>query len=339
MAILYPFSEILEQLAQGRDLDDDQAASAFTMLLSGELTQAQAGAMLMGLRAKGETAREVAAAVRAALAEARMVQGLEGKRIDTCGTGGDHSNSFNCSTTVALYLAAMGYAVVKHGNRSLTSYSGSADIVEALGLPMHDSPEAVAESLAGEKFAFLFAPHFHPAFKYIMPVRKDLAIRTLFNLLGPLLNPGRPTHQLLGVARPQVLDLMAEVLLLTGVTRAAVVCGSGGSSEGRFDEFTTFGPAEVVWVGGGNLVHTVLDPAEFGFPKHAPEDVAVHSKEEAVDTVKGLLAGNGPQAMQDMIALNLGVALHILDDDLGLAESFDKARAAVSQGVASRYAD
>ncbi|TVM17648.1 anthranilate phosphoribosyltransferase [Oceanidesulfovibrio indonesiensis] len=333
-----PFSEILEQLAQRQNLDDDQAAAAFAMLLSGELTPAQSGAMLMGLRAKGETAREVAAAVNAALAEARMVTGLEGIRIDTCGTGGDHSNSFNCSTTVALYLAALGYPVVKHGNRSLTSFSGSADIVEALGLPMHDNPDDVTRTLQEETFTFLFAPHFHPAFKHIMPVRKDMAIRTLFNLLGPLLNPGRPTHQLLGVARPQVLDLMAEVLQLTGVQRAVVVCGSGGSSGGRFDEFTTFGPAEVVWVGGEQLVHTELDPYEFGFPRHAPGDVAVHSKEEAVDAVKNLLSGKGPQAMQDMVALNLGVALHILEEGLGLSESFDKARAAVAQGAAARYA-
>ncbi|MFW5735593.1 MAG: anthranilate phosphoribosyltransferase [Oceanidesulfovibrio sp.] len=332
------FSDTLELLAQGQDLDDGQAAAAFAMLLSGELSPAQSGAMLMGLRAKGETAREVAAAVNAALAEARMVQGLNGMRIDTCGTGGDHSNSFNCSTTVALYLAAMGYPVVKHGNRSLTSFSGSADIVEALGLPMHDTPESVAETLLSDTFAFLFAPHFHPAFKHIMPVRRDMAIRTIFNLLGPLLNPGRPTHQLLGVARPQVLDLMAEVLQLTGVERAVVVCGAGGAGDGRFDEFTTFGPAEVVWVGGENLVHTELDPAEFGFPAHSPEDVAVGSKEEAVDAVRNLLTGAGPQAMQDMVAINLGVALHILDEGLGLSESFDKARAAVSQGVAARYA-
>ncbi len=238
---------------------------------------------------------------------------------------------------MALYMAALGYPVVKHGNRSVTSCSGSADVVEALGLPMPEDPADAAAELARVNFVFLFAPHYHPAFRYIMPVRKELGVRTLFNLMGPLLNPGRPTHQLLGVARPQVMDLVGEVLQRRGVMRAAVVCGHGGAPHSRFDELTPFGPAEVVWLGEGAMVHTELDPAAFGFARHAPEDVAVSSKEHALTVVRELLDGGGPEAMRDMLALNLGVGLHLMEEGLGLSEAFDKARAAIRQGVAKAF--
>ncbi len=322
---------VLESLAQGENLSQEQAGQAFAMLMDGELSAGQAGALLMGLRAKGETAAEMVAAVDAALARARLVPGLSGKRIDPVGTGGDHSSSFNCSTATALVLAGMGYQVAKHGNRAVSSACGSADAVEGLGLPMHTEPEAVRDELRQSGFAFLFAPHFHPAFKHIMPVRKDLGIRTLFNLLGPLLNPARPTHLLLGVARPEIMQHMAEALQLAGVERAAVVHGAGG-----FDELTPFGPNQVVWMGEGAIVSTELDPQELGFSLCSPEDVAVHSKEQALAVLRELLAGGGPQAMRDMLALNVAVALHLLEGGMSMGECVDRAKGALAQGVAMR---
>ena len=322
---------ILETLAQGLDLDAASAEQGFELLMDGELTPGQAGAFLMGLRAKGETAAEMAAAVRAALARARLVQGLTRKRIDPVGTGGDNRHSFNCSTATALVLAGMGYQVTKHGNRAVSSTSGSADAVEGLGLPMLTEPEEIRRELEQRNFVFLFAPYFHPAFKHIMPVRKDLGIRTLFNLLGPLLNPARPTHQLLGVARPEIMRTMAEVLQMGGIEKAAVVHGAGG-----FDELTPFGPNHVVWVSADAVAASELDPQELGFARSNPDDVAVRDKDQALDVLRELLAGKGPQAMRDMLALNVAVAVHLLEDGVSMRESVERARAALEQGAGLR---
>ncbi|MFW6236591.1 MAG: anthranilate phosphoribosyltransferase, partial [Desulfovibrionales bacterium] len=294
----------------------------------GELTPSQSGALLMGLRMKGETARELGAGVEAALAQARLVPGLSGRRIDTCGTGGDNSCSFNCSTAVSLVLAGMGYQVVKHGNRAISSKCGSADVVEALGMPITLGPEEAAEELRRRNFVFLFAPNFHPAFRFVMPVRKELGCRTLFNLMGPLLNPARPTHQLLGVPNPKIMPLMAEVLLMGGVKRACVVHGAGG-----FDELTPFGPAEVVWVRDGRLVPDTLDPGALGFARHSPEDVAVSGKPMALAVIQELLAGGGPEAMRDMLLFNLAVAVHLLEENVSIEEGLDRARTALDQGA------
>jgi len=310
--------EVLEVLAQRRNLSETQALEAFRAMYSGSMPPSCVGAFLMGLKTKGETALEIACGVNAALEEARLVENLEGDRIDTCGTGGDNTCSFNCSTVVALYLAALGHKVVKHGNRAVSSTCGSADVIEALGLPLIVEPAAVAEELSKRNFVFLFAPNFHPAFKRIMPIRKELGASTLFNLMGPLLNPARPTHQILGVPLSRIAPLMAETLALTGLKKGAVVHGAGG-----FDEITPFGPADVVWVRDGWLRKDILDPEHYGFPRRQP-------------VVRGLLAGKGADAMQDMVVLNLGVALHLLEEDLGLVRALDKARTAMAEGAAAK---
>jgi anthranilate phosphoribosyltransferase len=212
----------------------------------------------------------------------------------------------------------------------VSSTCGSADVIEMLGLPLKTEPGDVAGELAGKNFVFLFAPLYHPAFAKVAPVRKELGIRTLFNLMGPLLNPARPTHQLLGVARAAIAPLMAEVLHLTGCRRAAVVHGAGG-----YDELTPFGPATVVWVREDGLEQAELDPLDLGIPRHAPEDVAVASKDEALAVMREVLAGKGPAAMRDMVALNLGLAIHLLEDGrLDLAAAVDRAREAVAAGAA-----
>lgn len=302
-------AHVLERLLEGKALSDDQADLMFDKLLSGELGQAAAGAFLMGLRAKGEDSTDLAAGVRAGLAHARRIPGLSGPRIDTCGTGGDGQHSFNCSTAVALFLADMGHKVVKHGNRAVSSSCGSADALEALGMTLNTEPENVAAELEQKNFVFLFAPAFHPAFKHIAPVRKDLGIRTLFNFMGPLLNPARPTHQLLGVSDPDKLNLMGETLLLTGVERALLIHGAGG-----FDELTTFGPARGYYIEKGRMDKTVVDPDRLGFQRFSPEAVEVESKEQAVQVLKDILQGKGPEAMMQMVALNLAACLHLLGE-------------------------
>ena len=326
-------ADILELLAFHKDLPQDMADESFSRLMDGTMTPAQAGSFLMGLKTKGETALELTAAAKAALRHARLVPGLSGPRIDTCGTGGDGTCSFNNSTAVALLLAGMGHKVVKHGNRSVSSTCGSADALEELGLSLTTSPEDVSGELDRCNFAFLFAPGYHPAFKHIMPVRKEIGCRTLFNLLGPLLNPARPTHQLLGVGIPGFLSRMARVLSNTGVGKACVVHGAGG-----FDELTPFGVNQVVWVKDGWIREEELDPAALGFKASTPEEVAVKDKDGAVAVLKDLLAGGGPEPMKDMIALNAGVCLHLLED-LPLAEAVDKAREALAAGAARKVLD
>ncbi|WP_291328529.1 anthranilate phosphoribosyltransferase [Desulfovibrio sp. UCD-KL4C] len=321
----------LTELTFGRDLSAELAGCVFTSLFAGEISPVQAGALLMGLRAKGETAAEVASGVKAALKESKLVKGLGGKLIDTCGTGGDGSNSFNCSTAVALYLADMGYKVVKHGNRAVSSSCGSADILEELEIPITTLPEDVPEVLGSDNFVFLFAQNYHPAFGKIAPIRKELGIPTLFNLMGPLLNPARPTHQIIGVGRPEIMHLMAEVLTLTDVDKAYVVHGAG-----NFDELTPFGINKAILVENGKLTELEIDSADYGFALSSPADVAVTDRKNARDTIRKVLKGKAPQAMLDMVALNLGAAISLLDG-IGLADGIEKAKAKVAVGVSKEY--
>ena len=320
---------ILERLAARQDLTAEMAASAFAALMDGRLTAAQAGALLMGLRMKGESALELAHASRAALARAVAVEGIGGTCIDVVGTGGDGRHSFNCSTAASLTLAGMGYRVVKHGNRAVSSTCGSADALEALGVDLDADAAAVAESAAQRNFAFLFAPRFHPAFKNIGPLRRELGVRTLFNILGPMINPARPSHLLMGVARPELVDLVAQTLRQTPLRCGAVVCGAGG-----YDELTPMGPAHVALLRGGEVSQLRLDPADFGL-SHAcrPGDLAVKNREEAVAILRELLAGRGPEVMLDMVALNVGLAVFLLEDGLDLASAMRRGRDAVRAGL------
>ena len=320
-------NNILEHLRNGNDLTPDMAKQAFGSLLQGELEPAQAGALLLGLSMKGETAEELGEAVNMALQQARVIPDLTKKRIDTCGTGGDGKNSFNCSTAVSLFLADMGYQVVKHGNKGVSSKCGSADIIKALGFPFVGSPEEAHAELAKRNFVFLFAPQFHPAFKYVAPIRQSLGIRTLFNLVGPLINPALPTHQLMGVPSPEFAPLMAAVLAKRGI-KAAVVHGAGG-----FDELTPCGPCQVIFVNEGKTTTTQFDPQPLGFARCTPEAMQCSGPEDALAKQKLILSGTGPKAMQDMVALNLGMAIHILEEGVTLAEAMQQARAKVQSGV------
>lgn len=324
-------ADILEKLAGKEALSDEQADFMFTKLMDGELSEAQTGAFLMGLRAKGEDSTDLAAGVRAGVAHANKIPGYDGSRtepvVDTCGTGGDGQCSFNNSTAVSLFLADMGYTVAKHGNRALSSSCGSADALEALGIPLEQSPEEAAAGLEKYNFAFLFAPAYHPAFKYVMPVRQQLGIRTLFNFMGPLLNPARPSHQLMGIGDPEKLNLMGETLLLTGVDRALVFTGAGG-----FDELTTWGVNRGYSIEDGTMEKMTINPDRLGFKSHEPKDVVVNGKDDAVDKLREILAGNGPEAMMDMVALNLAGCLNLLDRGT-MKECADIARDVVHQGL------
>ncbi|MFO7726903.1 MAG: anthranilate phosphoribosyltransferase [Desulfonatronovibrio sp.] len=318
----------LNRICNRQNLEYQESLDIFRALFEGDLSPAQGGALLLGLRLKGEAGDELGAAVSVALERARLVREISGVRIDTCGTGGDGRSSFNCSTAVAFFLADLGVKVVKHGNRAVSSSCGSADVVEALGLPLLDDPARVASELNKTNFAFLFAPHFHPSFAGIAPLRKELGIRSIFNLMGPLLNPARPTHQILGVPGEAFMPLMAGVLLANNIQSAAVVHGAQG-----FDELTPCGRNKVIFVRDGRLEEEIIDPAEFGFVTCPAEAMACHDKEDALQRQKEILCGYGPRAMQDMVALNLGLAVHLLDPGQSIRECMAQARDIVRAGL------
>lgn len=338
-------SAVIESLAKGEDLSAEVAAQAFSRLMDGELSASQAGALLLGLRAKGETPEEVSQAALAVLARAVPVPPVNGECIDIVGTGGDNKSSFNCSTATSLTLAGMGHKVLKHGNRSVSSRCGSADVLEQLGIPLDTPPEAVASSLKADGFVFLFASRYHPAFQHVMPVRRELGVRTLFNILGPLVNPARPSRHFLGVPDPTHLPLVAETLARTSRGSGAVVCGAGG-----YDELTTMGEAQIVFVENGITRTARLNPAKYGFKPCTEQELAVDGPKHAAEVLRELLQGRGPEAMREMLALNLAFALYLVkdephqeyDQDCGykrglMHDSVQEARKAVADGAGRRF--
>lgn len=331
-----PFSGIMEAIANRQDLSEELAHEAFSRLMDGELTPAQAGALLLGLRSKGETPIELGQAMKCVLERAVKIPHLNMGQtpvIDVVGTGGDGRSSFNCSTATALTLAGLGHKVLKHGNRSVSSRCGSADVLEELGLPVEIDPEDIAGQLSKDNFVFLFAPRLHPAFRHVMPVRRELGVRTMFNILGPLVNPARPSHMMLGVPNPEILPLVAGAMSYAGNRHGAVVCGAG-----NYDELTPIGPAQVIFVDDKQMRRATIDPAAYGFAPCTPEDLAVSDPQDAAAVLRELLSGKGPKAMQDMLAFNVGLALHILKPTQSLEQSMKEAVAAVAGGAGKRFA-
>jgi anthranilate phosphoribosyltransferase len=248
--------------------------------------------------------------------------------LDVVGTGGDGQFSFNCSSATALTLAAMGYRIVKHGNRSVSSKCGSADVLEGLGFDLALEAEDIPARLAEDNFAFLFAPRFHPAFRHVMPIRRELGVRTLFNLLGPLVNPARPGLCFLGVAQENILPLVAGTLARMGGRSGAVVYGAGG-----YDELTTLGPAKVALVSGGRVDYMEIDPGQYGFRPARPEELAISGPEEGVAVLRELLAGKGPAPMRAMLTLNVGFGLHLLRPRSDLVSCMEEAKKNIAAGV------
>lgn len=323
-------SQILDTLADKQDLESAEADAAFSALADGKMSTAQAGGFLLTLRAKGENPQEMAAAVNCVLARARLITGISGDYVDIVGTGGDNKHSFNCSTAAALTVAGLGYKVLKHGNRAVSSSCGAGDVLEKLGYPLQLDGAGIAALVEKTNFGFAFAPNFHPCFKNIAPVRKELGVRTLFNLLGPLVNPSRPPLMMLGVASASLVPAMAEALAKTGhYKRALVIHGCGG-----YDEVTAFGPATARLVEGSSVKEMEIDPAQLGFAPPAREsDLRVESKEEAEAALLAVISGQGNQAMSDMVALNTAVCISLFEPELDRHACVARARKAVADGL------
>ena len=337
------FSTLIEKLGRRDDLTTDEAATAMALVMRGEATPAQIAGLLIGLSMKGERPAELVGFARTMRAQAVQLKSPPGEVFDTCGTGGDRSGTFNISTAAALVVAACGVRVAKHGNRSVSSQCGSADVLEALGVTITAQPGIVERCLSEAGIAFFFAPTFHPAMRHAAAARKELGVRTAFNLLGPLTNPAGASRQIVGVPRPELTELIARSLMLLGSDRAWVVHGADG-----LDELSTTGHTKVSECRAGAVQTFYVHPADFGLPKVAPETLTGGDAASNARRIDEVLSGAaGPS--RDVVLLNAGAALFIagraasVRHGLALAgEAVDsgRARAVLSQLVAvSREAE
>jgi anthranilate phosphoribosyltransferase len=320
-------SEAIDRLLAGEDLGREGAATALEAVMSGDAGEAQTAGFLIALRAKGESAAELAGLAETVRARAERVQVPEGLCIDTCGTGGGRS-TFNISTTATFVVAGAGVAVAKHGNRSATSKCGSADVLEALGARIDLDPDAVSRCLEETGLGFMFAPAHHPAFRHIVPVRRALGVRTIFNLLGPLTNPAGAQRQLLGVADNAYIERMATALAELGCERALVVSGRD-----RMDEISTGALTDVMDVQGPVVRATVVDPAELGFAP--PEDGAIAGGDPAENAavVASVLGGTRGPA-RDVVVLNAAAAIWLAGRAPSLAAGIPVAEESIDSGAA-----
>jgi anthranilate phosphoribosyltransferase len=324
----------IAQLLDGKDLTREQAREVMTSIMNGEATQAQMGGFLVALRAKGETADEIAGCAEAMRAHVLAVKPKREDLVDTAGTGGDNSHTLNISTAAALVAAAAGAAVAKHGNRAVSSSSGSADVLEALGFELEQPPERIEQSIDELGFGFLFAPAHHPAMKHAAPVRRELATRTVFNVLGPLTNPAGARAQVVGVFAPELVRTIAEVLLQLGAKRAFVVHGAGG-----IDELSPAGPNLVCEVYEGRVQERTIDPTDIAVQRCPAISLRGGTPAENAAAIRAVFAGDGPDGPRDAILLNAGGAIAAAGHAEDLRDGLELARKAVASGAAAERLD
>jgi anthranilate phosphoribosyltransferase len=321
--------QALAQLLDGRDLSREEARTVMGSIMTGEATPAQIAGFLIALRTKGETADEIAGCAEAMREHALPVRPQRADLVDTAGTGGDGAKTINISTAAALVAAAAGAGVAKHGNRAVSSASGSADVLEALGFELELPPERVATSIDELGFGFLFAPTHHPAMRHAAPVRRELAARTVFNVLGPLTNPAGARAQVVGVYAPELVRTIAEVLAQLGASRAFVVHGAGG-----IDELSPAGPNFVCEVVGGSVHARNIDPLELGVARCDPSELRGGLPEENAAAIRAVFAGqNGGR--RSAILLNAAGAIAAGGHAEDLREGLELARQAVDSGAAA----
>jgi len=319
----------LARLLDGHDLSRSEARTVMGEIMSGEATPAQIGGFLVALRAKGETVDEIAGSAEAMREHVLPVHPTRDDLVDTAGTGGDGSGTLNISTAAAIVAAAAGAGVAKHGNRAVSSASGSADVLEALGFRLELSPDQIARSIDELGFGFMFAPAHHPAMRHAAPVRRELATRTVFNVLGPLTNPAGARAQVLGVYAPALVRTIADVLAQLGSRRAFVVHGAGG-----IDELSPAGPNLVCEVVNGEVSEREVEPLELGIPRCAPEELRGGTATENATAIREVLAGVGG-GRRDAILLNAAGAIAAAGHAADLSEGLALAREAVDSGAAA----
>ena len=325
---LGPVANPLPKLLSGEDLPSEDAQHLFERLVLGKLEPAEIAGMLIALRMKGETAEEMIGAAHALSAAALPFERPDYLFADCCGTGGDGSGLINVSTAAAFVAAACGLPIAKHGNRSISSRCGSADVLEALGVKIDVAPDAARKMLDETNFCFLFAPAYHPGMKHAALVRRQLSVRTVMNLLGPCINPARPPVQLLGVADPKMLRRIAQTLAAVGVREALVVHGSG------LDEVALHGETRAIRLSDGVMTELEMTPEDAGFERAPLNVVTGGGPEENGARLRSILSGGGDRAENDIVALNAGALLHTAGKVDDLREGAGLARQALLSGKA-----
>jgi anthranilate phosphoribosyltransferase len=326
-----PIKTAINKVMNGESLDVAEAEEVMAQIMAGEATPAQIGSYLTALRMKGETVPEITGSVRAMRRSAVPVRPAvsPAELVDTCGTGGDGAGTFNISTTAAFVVAGTGQKVAKHGNRSVSSKSGSADVLLALGVNLELTPEQVAQAIDRVGIGFLFAPKLHPAMKHAIGPRRELGVRTIFNILGPLTNPAGAQAQVIGVYDEQLTEPLAQVLAELGSRGAFVVHGHGG-----LDELTTTGPNRVSRLQQGQVVTETLDPAELGFAPANPADLAGGAAEENAEITRSILAGQETGPRRDVVLLNAAAALVAAGKAADLPAGIEQANHSLASGAA-----
>jgi len=325
----------VRRLAFGESLSADESSAAFALIMSGEATAAQVAALLMALRVKGETPDEVAGAARALRGAMVPIEAEDrDKLVDTCGTGGGAVTTFNISTAAALLAAGAGVRIAKHGNRSFTSKSGSADVLEALGVPLDATADVMEGVLRRAGIVFMFAPTLHPAMRHVGPVRRELGIPTVMNIVGPLANPANAGRQVVGVADRHRMPLLAGALASLGSTHALVVYGEPG-----MDEVSPMGPTHVAEVRDGAVKEWVIDPRQFGFPSTEAGDLAGGDPATNARIIEGVLEGKGPAGARSAVLLNAAAAIYVSGLVSNLSEAVARATEALESGAGRRALD
>ncbi|MDH5571737.1 MAG: anthranilate phosphoribosyltransferase [Gammaproteobacteria bacterium] len=320
--------EAIRSVTEKRNLSTDEMTSVMRMIMTGDATPAQIGGFLIGLRMKGETIEEIAAAATVMRELATGVKVSGDHVVDIVGTGGDGSNTFNISTASSFVVAAAGGTVAKHGNRSVSSKSGSADLLEAAGVNLDLDPEQVARCINELGVGFMFAPKHHSAMKHAIGPRKEMGVRTIFNILGPLTNPAGAPNQLLGVFAEDLVTPLAEVLNKLGSNHVLVVHSDDG-----MDEISIGAATHVAELKNGQVTRYIITPEQFGFPYTDISHIAVSGAEESLNMIQSVL-DNQPGPARDIVCLNAGAAIYAADLVASLAEGIDKAKAVIADGSA-----
>lgn len=326
------FQKIFERVLDGVDLGREEVKSALEEIIEGKVPQAKVSGFLIALRMKGETPEEIAYFAEFMRDKAIKVEAKDA--IDMCGTGGDGKGTLNISTLASFVVAAAGVPVAKHGNRAVSSGMGSADLVEAFGLPVELEPNDVVESIRNFKFGFIFAPKYHPAMKSVMPVRRELGVRTIFNILGPLCNPAFVMKQLLGVFSPDLLGLISGALTELGTKRAFVVYGEEG-----LDEVSISAKTFVVEVDGKGVKNFEIIPEDFGIKRVDIETVKVKSPEDAKEVAINVLSGEDKGPRSDIVALNAGFGLVLGGVSKNIKDGYKLAKEILLSGKALKLVE
>ncbi|RZV11009.1 anthranilate phosphoribosyltransferase [Natrinema hispanicum] len=321
--------EYVERVTEGQDLTQNEARAASTAVFE-DATEAQIGALLTALRAKGETEAEIAGFAEGMREAARTISPDREPLVDTCGTGGDDYNTINVSTTSAIVAAGAGVPIAKHGNYSVSSSSGSADVLEEVGVNVEAEPPAVEEAIEDDGIGFMLAPVFHPAMKAVIGPRKELGMRTIFNVLGPLTNPAGADAQVVGVYDSALVSTLADALSRMDIERALVVHGAGT------DEIAIHGETVAAEVDGSSVEQYSLEPADLGLNEHDIDDIAGGAPEENAADMRGILEGDVTGAKRDVILANAGAAIYVAGEANSLEAGADAAHEAIESGAAAR---